>query len=246
MTENLNLQGKHIFIQNYDNSIYYANHDDDEKYIYLIQMNCDKNTIIDNLKLLDNTTDILIYKHYDLTKSNIILKLHKKSYANKIIIIDNLYDVYTVTKQINNNIFYYSLHYNYEYSLFHTNEKRLIFKNYLKNTILVLLSHINSNNKRIITLRNIYYKLHIKNLKDWQIDIIKEDSETYTKFLILVQKYEHNTNLYRDTLLNCECNICLENKTIHTFYRYCEHYFCSECYTNWNIIKKTCPMCRGY
>ena len=95
MTENLNLQGKHIFIQNYDNSIYYVNHDDDEKYIYLIQMNCDKNTIIDNLKLLDNTTDILIYKHYDLTKSNIILKLHKKSYANKIIIIDNLYDVYT-------------------------------------------------------------------------------------------------------------------------------------------------------
>ena len=72
-----------------------------------------------------------------------------------------------------------------------------------------------------------------------QINIIKEDSETYTKFLILIQKYEHNTNLYRDTLLNCECNICLENKTIHTFYRYCEHYFCSDCYVNWNIIKKT-------
>ena len=45
-------------------------------------------------------------------------------------------------------------------------------------------------------------------MKDWQIDIINEDSETYTKFLILVQKYEHNTNLYRDTLLNCECNKC--------------------------------------
>ena len=180
MTENLRTQ--YIFIQNYDNSIYYVKHDDDEKYLYLIQMNCDKDTIINNLKLLDNTTDILIYKHFDFTQSNKILKLHKKSYANKIIIIDNLYDVYTVTKQINNNIFYYSLHYNYEYSLFHTNEKRLIFKNYLKNTILVLLSHINSNNKRIITLRNIYYKLHIKNLKDWQIDIIKEDSESYTKF----------------------------------------------------------------
>ena len=59
-------------------------------------------TIIDNLKLLDNATDILIYKHYNETHTDIILKLHKKSYANKIIIIDNLYDVYTVTKQINN------------------------------------------------------------------------------------------------------------------------------------------------
>ena len=66
MTENLNLQGKHIFIQNYENLIYYVNNDD-EKYIYLIQMNCDKNTTINNLKLLDNTTDILIYKHFNIT-----------------------------------------------------------------------------------------------------------------------------------------------------------------------------------
>ena len=56
MTENL--KNKHIFIKNYDNSIYYVS-SDDNKYIQLIQMNCEKHTIIDNLKLLDNATDIL-------------------------------------------------------------------------------------------------------------------------------------------------------------------------------------------
>ena len=70
MTENL--QTQYIFIQNYENLIYYVNNDD-EKYIYLIQMNCDKNTIIDNLKLLDNTTDILFYLHMIFY---VILKLY--------------------------------------------------------------------------------------------------------------------------------------------------------------------------
>ena len=45
MTENL--QAKRIFIKNYDSLIYYVKSDDD-KYIRLIQMNCDKNTIIKN------------------------------------------------------------------------------------------------------------------------------------------------------------------------------------------------------
>ena len=112
MTENL--QGKRIFIKNFENNIYYVKQDDN-KYIQLIELICDKNTTIDNLKLLDNTIDILIYKHYNETHTDIIIKLHKKSYENKIIIIDNIFNLYTVTKQINNNIFYYSLHYNYEY-----------------------------------------------------------------------------------------------------------------------------------
>ena len=241
MTENLNLRGKRIFIKNYENLIYYVK-SDDEKYVRLIQMNCDKNTTIDNLKLLDNTNNTLIYKHFNETNSDNykILKLYKKSYATQIIIITNLYDIYTITKQINNNIFYYSLHYDFEHSLFNTNVKRLIYKNYLKNTIESLLSHINSNEQRIISLRNIYYKLHIKCLKDWQIDILKEDCESHNKYLILVQKYEHNIHPYRDTLKE-ECPVCITNTQVHTFYR-CEHYICSECYTSWNCIKLSCSI----
>ena len=244
MTENL--QGKRIFIKNYDNLIYYVKSDDD-KYIRLIQMNCDKNTIIENLKLLDNTNNILLYKHFNETHTDNykILKLYKKTYVTQIIIITNLYDIYTITKQINNNIFYYTLHYDYEHSLFNTNEKRLIYKNYFKNTIESLLLHINSNEQRIILLRNIYYKQHLKCLKGWEIDILKEDCESYNKYLILIEKYENNNQPYRDTLLNCDCGICLENKTIHTYYR-CDHYFSSNCFNEWNSIKITCQMCRGY
>ena len=44
MTENLNLQNKHIFIKSFENLVYFVIQDDG-KYLRLIQMNCDKHTI---------------------------------------------------------------------------------------------------------------------------------------------------------------------------------------------------------
>ena len=91
---NLNLQGKRIFIKNYDNLIYYVKIDNN-KYLSLIQMNCDKNTRIVNNKLLDNTNNILIYKHFNETHTNNfkLLRLYKKTYLNRITIINNFYHV---------------------------------------------------------------------------------------------------------------------------------------------------------
>ena len=248
MTENLNLnlKNKHIFIKSFENLIYFVINDD-EKYLRLIQMNCDNHTTFSNTRFLDNNNSITLYKHFNITHTNNfkILKLYKKTYIKRIIIINNLYDVYTITKQINNNIFYYSLHYDYENSLFNKNIKRLVYNNYFKNTIESILSYTNSNDKAIIILRNAYYKTHLKNIKEWEIDIMKNDDiETYNKYLILVQSYEHNNLLYRDTV-NDECVVCITNTQVHTYYR-CEHYICSQCFTNWNNIKRTCPMCRGF
>ena len=244
MTENL--QGKRIYIKNFENNIYFVKNDDD-KYIRLIKMNCDKHTTFSNTKFLDNNNSISLYKHFNETHTdNIkILKLYKKTYITQIIVITNLYNVYTKTIEINNNIFYYSLHYDYENSLFNKNVKRLVYNNYLKNTIESILLYIDSNDKAIISLRNAYYKTHLKNIKEWEIDIMKNDDiETYNKYLILVQSYEHNNLLYRDTV-NDECVVCITNTQVHTYYR-CEHYICSQCFTNWNNIKRTCPMCRGF
>ena len=246
MTENLNLQGRRIFIKNYENLIYYVKSDND-KYLTLIQMNCDKHTRILNIKLLDNSNSVLLYKHFNETNTNNckLLKLYKTTYLTRITIINNLCDVSTIRNQINDSIFCDTLHYAYEKSLFHINIKRLVYTIYLKNTIESILSFMNSNDREIISLRNAYHKLHLKNLKDWEIDIMKiEDSETYNKYLILVEKYEKNNQSYRDTL-NDECPVCITNKQVHTYYR-CEHYICSECFTNWNNIKLTCPLCRGY
>ena len=163
----------------------------------------------------------------------------------RIIIINNLYNVYTKTIEINNNIFNYSLHYDYENSLFNKNVKRLVYNSYLKNTIESILLYIDSNDKAINSLRNAYYNTHLKNIKEWEIEIMKtDDIDTYNKYLILVQSYEHNNHLYRNTI-NDECPVCITDTKVHTFYR-CEHYICSECYTKWNTIKKNCPICRGY
>ena len=105
--------------------------------------------------------------------------------------------------------------------------------------------YIDSNDKAIISLRNAYYKTHLKYIKEWEIDIMKNDDiNTYNKYLILLQSYEHNNHLYRNSV-NDECPVCITDTQVHTFYR-CEHYICSECYTNWNTIKKNCPICRGY
>ena len=241
MTENL--QGKRIFIKNFENNIYYVKHDDN-KYIRLIKMNCDKHTTFSNTKFLDNNNSITLYKHFNETHTNDIklLKLYKRTYITQIIVIANFYDVYTKTIEINNNIFYYSLHYGYEQSLFNKNVKRLVYNNYLKNTIESILMYINSKDKAIICLRNAYYKTHLKNIKEWEIDTMKNDDiETYNKYLILIQSYENNNHLYRNTV-NDECPICITDTQVHTFYR-CEHYICSECYTNW---KKNCPICRGF
>ena len=96
MTENLNLQGKHIFIKWFENSIYYVS-SDDNKYIRLIQMNCDKHTTFSNTKFLDNNNSISLYKHYNVTHTDNfkILKLYKKTYITQITVITNLYNVYT-------------------------------------------------------------------------------------------------------------------------------------------------------
>ena len=249
MTENLNLKNKHIFIKSFENLIYFVINDD-EKYLKIIKMNCDKQTTFSNTRFLDNNNSITLYKHFNITHTNDfkILKIYKKTYIKRIIIINNLYNIYTKTILINNNIFNYSLHYDYENSLFNKNVKRLVYNSYLKNTIESILSYTDSNDKAIISLRNAYYKTHLKYIKEWEIDIIKNDDiETYNKYLILVQLYEHNIHLYRDSV-NEECPICITDKQVHTFYR-CEHYICSECYTNWNTIKKNfsnCPICRGY
>ena len=246
MTENLNLKNKHIFIKSFENLIYFVIQDD-EKYLRLIQMNCDNHTTFSNTRFLDKNYSITLYKHFNITHTNNfkILKLYKKTYITRIIIINNLYDVYTKTIEINNNIFNYSLHYDYENSLFNKNIKRLVYNSYFKNTIESILLYIDSNDKAIISLRNAYYKTHLKYIKEWEIDIIKNDDiETYNKYLILVQLYEHNIHLYRDSV-NEECPICITDKRVHTFYR-CEHYLCNECYTNWYTIKKNCPICRGY
>ena len=50
---------------------------------------------IENLKLLDNTNNILIYKHFNETHTDNykILKLYKKTYVTQIIIITNLYEI---------------------------------------------------------------------------------------------------------------------------------------------------------
>ena len=198
MKSNLNLQGKRIFIKNYENLIYYVKIDNN-KYLSLSQMNCSKNARIVNIKLLDNTNNILIYKHFNETHTNKfkLLKLYKKIYLNIITIINNLYDVYIVSRQINDNIFYDKLYYDNENSLSNTNEKRLSYKVFLKNTIESILLHISSNDKRIVLLRNIYYKLHLKCLKGWEIDIMKDDNETYNKYLTLVEKYENNTQPFK-------------------------------------------------
>ena len=164
-------------------------------------MNCDKHTTFSNTKFLDNNNSISLYKHFNETHTNDIelLKLYKKTYITQIIVITNFYDVYTKTIEINNNIFYYSLHYGYEQSLFNKNVKRLVYNNYLKNTIESILLYIDSNDKAIISLRNAYYKTHLKNIKEWEIDIMKNDDiETYNKYLILVQSYEHNNHIYRN------------------------------------------------
>ena len=200
MTENLNLQNKHIFIKSLENLVYFVINDDG-KYLRLIQMNCDKHTTFSNTKFLDNNNSISLYKHFNETHTDNfkILKLYKKTYITQIIVITNLYNVYTKTIEINNNIFYYSLHYGYEQSLFNKNVKRLVYNNYLKNTIESILLYIDSNDKAIISLRNAYYKTHLKNIKEWEIDIMKNDDiETYNKYLILVQSYEHNNHIYRN------------------------------------------------
>ena len=246
MTENLNLRNKHIFIKSFEILVYFVIHDDG-KYLRLIQMNCDKHTMFSNTKFLDNNNSITLYKHFNVTHTDNfkILKLYKKTYITQITVITNLYNVYTKTIEINYNIFYYSLHYDYENSLFNKNVKRLVYNSYLKNTIESILSYLNSNNKAIISLRNAYYKTHLKYIKEWEIDIMKNDDiETYNKYLILVQSYEHNNHLYRDSVKD-ECPICFTYKNVHTFYR-CEHYICKICFINWFTIKTNCPICRGY
>ena len=77
-----------------------------------------------------------------------------------------------------------------------------------------------------------------------KIDIIKNKIETYNKYLILTKKYDNNTKNYKDELKNCDCPICLTTVTQYTFYKY-NHFLCSECFTNWDKIKKTCPICQG-
>ena len=54
---------------------------------------------------------------------------------------------------------------------------------------------------------------------------MKDDNETYNKYLILVEKYENNTKPYRDTLKDYECPECINNKKVYTYY-ICEHYIC--------------------
>ena len=105
----------------------------------------------------------MLYKHFNVTHTNNfkILKLYKNTYIKRIIIINNLYNVYTKTIEINDNIFYYSLHYDYENSLFNKNIKRLVYNSYFKNTIESILLYIDSNDKAIINLRNAYYKTHL-------------------------------------------------------------------------------------
>ena len=72
MTENLNfnLQGKHIFINNFENLIYFVIQDD-EKYLRLIQMNSDNHTKFSNTRFLDKNNSITLYKHYNVTHTNI-------------------------------------------------------------------------------------------------------------------------------------------------------------------------------
>ena len=137
------------------------------------------------------------------------------------------------------------MHYGYEQSLFNKNVKRLVYNSYLKNTIESILLYIDSNDKAINSLRNAYYNTNLKNIKGWEIEIMKNDDiDTYNKYLILVESYEHNNHRYRDSVKD-ECPVCITYTQVHTFYR-CEHYFCSDCYTNWNTIKTNCPICRGY
>ena len=131
-------------------------------------------------------------------------------------------------------------------SLFYKNEKRLSYKIYIANCVLSVYNHLDSNNEATIKLRNEFYNLHISQIQAWKIDIMKENIESYNKYFIVINKYKDNTDKFRDTLINYECGICLENKTIHTYYR-CYHYFCSDCFNTWNNIKKhNCPLCRGH
>ena len=83
MTENLNLKNKHIFIKSFENLIYFVIQDD-EKYLRLIQMNCDNHTTFSNTRFLDKNYSITLYKHFNITHTNNfkILKLYKKNIYN--------------------------------------------------------------------------------------------------------------------------------------------------------------------
>ena len=236
-----NLKHKRIFIKNYDNNIYFVKNDG-KKYLTLIQMKCDNELKLSNNILLITSNDALIYKHFNISDAyndyQTTFKLYKKNYIDNVTVIKNIDDVYIVTTQSNNN-YINNLYHDYENSLFYKNHKKLTYKIYIKNCIASIIRHLDSTNYNTIKRRDEFYNLHLKNIFNHQIEIIKDDDdkELYQNYLIILKKYDKIS-----VLNDCECPVCLLNVKQYTFYK-CHHFLCSECNLNWSL--KTCPICRS-
>ena len=207
-------------------------------------MKCDKELKISNNILLISCSDASIYKHLNISDAHnddniqTTFKIYIKNYIDNITIIENLENVSIITSKIDNT-FINELCYDYQNSLFYKNDKILSYKIYIKNCIESVIRHLNSTNYNTIKRRDEFYNLHLKNIFNHQIEIIKthDDKELYQNYLIILKKYE------KISILNdCECPICLLNVTQYTFYK-CNHFLCSECHQKWSV--KTCPICRS-
>ena len=98
---------------------------------------------------------------------------------------------------------------------------------------------MNSINYNTIKRRDEFYNLHLKNIFNHQIEIIKEDDnkELYQNYLIILKKYDKIS-----ILNNFDCPVCLMNVTQYIFYK-CNHFLCRECHISWTA--KNCPICRS-
>ena len=236
-----NLKNKIIFIKNYTNNIYFVKNDT-KKYLSIIEMEYDNEITITTNVLLSYKYTEHIYKHFE----NIILKpkikIEKNIHINNIIIIDDITNVYTINIKVNNvdNNF---LHYDYDKSLFKNDTRKLgeIYK--LKHKLDSITSNVDKTDEFSVMMRDKFYQIFFTDMLEY-IELIKE-AGLYEQYLSIIYFYSTEKLLCnKEKIENCECPICLNEKTQYKPYNCC-HTICSDCFTQWHKINNTCSLCRS-
>ena len=94
-----------------------------------------------------------------------------------------------------------------------------------------------------IMMRDKFYQIFFTNILEY-IELIKE-AGLYEQYLSIIYFYSTEKLLCnKEKIENCECPICLSEKTQYKAYNCC-HTICSDCFTQWHKINNTCSLCRS-
>ena len=218
-----------------------------KSYFYIHKLTMDQELILNvkkqhYYKLLPHI-DEEILRHYTQTLSNIDKQIKiKKTKLQNYIIVNNIDNMYIHNKELKNDYCE-----KWKTPLFI--DVDIIF--YIKYSIYLFDNEYLKINKKEWREDKLIFFVHFINLIKKEcntndIDITK-NLNLYDKYLSIFEEYKYIILRDKKIINNCSCCICLSNDIIQYsgFYK-CNHFFCYNCYDNWNNINKnSCPICRS-